>query len=349
MANQRDLARALGVSQVAISLALRDDPSISPSLRGRVKTEAKRLGYKPNPYVSTLMAHIRAGRKASEKGVLALVIDVFQREEWHRHESYKVYYQGLMRRSAELGFHLEEFYLQAPGMTAAKVDRILHARGVRGVILAPPYLGNRRLAMKWTRYACVGTGYGWEQQQFDRVAHDHAQNVVLAFQRTTALGYKRIGMCIPSFYAKGRGARWLDGFLACQYRLPIERQVPLFVGSVEEKSFAEFRKWQAQHKPDAILSVYGHEQSWLKEMGLGVPGKIGLACLIVPPGKALAGINDRYDQIGAATVELVASKIGFNQYGIPPYPKVILIEGHWVDGKSLKRVGRAQVPDFNLS
>jgi len=340
MPNQRDIAKALGVSQVAVSLALRGDLSISADLRKRARLTAKRLGYRPNPYVSTLMTHIRAGRKPSEKGVIALLVDVYREDDWHRHESYRVYYQGLVRRSAELGFHLECYFLLEPGMSAARIDRILHARGIRGVILAPPYLGNRRLAMKWSRYACVGTGYGWEEQQFDRVAHDHDHNVVLAYQKLSELGYARIGMSIPSFFVTGRGARWLDGFLTCQHRLPKERRIPLFVGSNEENSFADFRRWHSRWRPDVLLTLYGHEKTWLETLDLSIPRDIGLACVIRPPGSSYAGINDRYDHIGAATVDLVASKIAFNQYGIPPYPKLILIEGHWVIGKSVRRAGK---------
>jgi LacI family transcriptional regulator len=292
------------------------------------------------------MSHIRTGRKAKERGVLALLVDVYSRQDWHKHESYRVYFQGVARRAEELGFHLESFFLTDANMSADKIDRILYARGIHGVILAPPYLGNKRLAMKWNRYSCVGTGYGWEQQQFDRVAHDHAQNVVLAFQRLSGLGYARIGMSIPSFYVKGRGARWLDGFLACQNRLPKERRVPLFVGSEEEGSSPEFQQWHSLHRPDVLLTLYGHEAKWLEALALRVPRDIGLACVIRPPGSALAGINDRYEEIGAATVELVASKIAFNQYGVPPYPKLILIEGHWVEGKSLRRVGRKLPLEF---
>jgi LacI family transcriptional regulator len=340
MPNQRDIARAMAVSQVAVSLALRGDRSVSADLRKRVRLTAKRLGYRPNPYVNTLMSHIRAGRKPSEKGVIALLVDIFREEDWHQHESYRVYYRGVVRRSAELGFHLQRFFLLEPGMTAAKIDRILYARGIHGVILAPPYLGNRRLTMNWSRYACVGTGYGWERQQFDRVAHDHDQNVVLAFQKLSELGYARIGMSIPSFFAQGRGARWVDGFLICQHRLPKERRIPLFVGSTEENSFAKFGRWHAKWRPDALLTLYGHESKWLETLGLRFPRDIGLACVIRPEATSYAGIDDHYDEIGAATVELVASKIAFNQYGIPPKPKLILIEGHWVDGKSLRRKGK---------
>ena len=341
MANQRDIAKALGVSQVAVSLALRGDLSISTELRSRVRAAARRLGYRPNPYVSTLMSHIRSSRKPTEKGVIALVIDLFQKADWLRHESYRVYQRGVATRSAELGFHLEHFFLTEPEMSAAKVDRILFARGIRGLILAPPYLGNRRLAMKWNRYACVGTGYAWEQQQFDRVAHDHDQNIVLACQKLSAMGYGRIGLSLPAFFANGRGARWLDGYLRCQHASPKARRIPVFVGSVEEDSFAGFRRWQAAWRPDVLLTLYGHEKKWLEEMGLRMPRDMGLACVIRPPGSTYAGINDRYDEIGAATVELVASKIAFNQFGISKNPRLILIEGNWVDGKSVRRVGKS--------
>ena len=340
MPNQRDIAKALGVSQVAVSLALRGDLSISTTLRKRVRATAKRLGYRPNPYVSALMASIRADRKLSEQGVIAVVVDMYRRVDWLRHESYRVYYEGVVRRCAELGFKPECFFLQEAGITASRVDRILRTRGIRGIILAPPYLGNRRLPIRWERYACVGTGYAWEEQQFDRVAHDHDQNVVLAFQKLAELGYARIGMCIPAFFANGRGARWLDGFLTCQHRLPRERRIPLFVGSKEEGSFLPFRRWRARWQPDALLTLYGHEIEWLESIGMRVPADIGLACVIRPPGSTLAGVNDRYDEIGAATVELVASKIAFNQYGIPPRPRLILIEGHWMAGTSLRHRGK---------
>lgn len=333
--NQRHIAKKLGISQVAVSLALRNDLSVSVNLRKRVKAMAKSLGYQPNPYVSALMTHIRTSRKPCEKGSLALLVDVLKAREWDSHESYRVYYKGVVRRCAELGFNLVRFFLNESGMRSHDVDKILHAQGIRGLILAPPYLGNKKLAIQWERYACVGTGYGWAEQQLDRVAHDHDENVVIAFQKLSELGYRRIGMCVSPFYANGRGTRWLDGFLACQYRLPQKQQIPLFVGSVEDHSFPKFRQWYRKWKPDVLVSTYGHEKQWLDELGLRVPKDIGMAYLIRPAKSDCAGIDDRYEHIGATTVELVASKITFNQYGIPTIPKMILIAGRWLNGKSV--------------
>jgi LacI family transcriptional regulator len=278
------------------------------------------------------MSHIRTSRKPKDAGEIAVIVDMFRKKDWLRHESYGVYYRGLARRSVELGFHLELYSLVEPGMTPRRIDHILQSRGVHGVILAPPYRGNSSLPMQWTKYACIGTGYGWERQQLDRVAHDHDQNMIVAFEHLAELGYSRIGVSIPSFFARGRGTRWLDGFLVCQDKLPATERIPLFIGSVEEQSLKGFQRWHARWRPDALLTLYGHEIAWLEAMKLKVPTDLAMACVIRPPGSSFAGIDDHYEEIGAVAVELVASKLAFNQYGIPARPRLTLIEGHWVDG-----------------
>jgi len=137
------------------------------------------------------------------------------------------------------------------------------------------------------------------------------------------------------------GTRWLDGFLRCQQSLPAGRRIPLFIGSEEEGSFASFRRWHARWKPEALVTLYGHERKWLEAMDVAVPREMGLAYVIRPPGSVCAGIDDRYGEIGAAAVELAASKIAFNQFGVPDHPKLLLIEGKWIDGKTAPRRGRA--------
>lgn len=281
------------------------------------------------------MAHVQSGRKLREEGTIALVIDVFEQKEWFRHPSYSVYHAGVLQRAKELGFKVDYFFLREAGVTATSVDRILHSRGIRGLVLAPPYLGNGRLVMNWQRYACIGTGYGWEQQQLDRVAHDHTQNVITAFQHLTKLGSSRIGLCLPQFYAAGRGTRWIDGYLVCQQCVRKSARIPVFIASGKDDPLPEFRKWINRWRPDTLLTLYGNESAWLQRLGLNYPGDIGVACLIRPPGSSWTGINDRYDQVGAATVELLAAKIALNQTGIPPFPKITLIEGQWVAGSSV--------------
>src|ERR1043166_524667 len=134
MPNQRDLARALGVSQGAVSLALRGDLSVSKALRQRTQRLAKRLTYRPNPYVNSLMAQVRSSRRIRAKGVIAVVVDHYPEEKWRKHESYRVYLNGAAQTAERLGYPLECFFLAASGLSATRIDQILHARGIRGLI-----------------------------------------------------------------------------------------------------------------------------------------------------------------------------------------------------------------------
>lgn len=333
MPNQRDIARVLGVNQATVSLALRGDRSVSEKMQARVRETAARLGYRPNAYVASLMAHIRSGRRPSEEGVIAVLVEAKSEAEWHRMESYQIYHDGMARRAEQLGFRVECFYLREPKMTPAIADRILEARGIQGVILAPPYRGNRALGMRWDRYACVGMGHGWEPQQFDRVANDHAQNVLLAFEELSRLGYQRIGLMLGGLSSVGgKGLRWLPGFLEAQSRLPAARRVPLYTGGAEKASLPEFGNWIERGKPDVILSVTGREKFLLDLLGLDVPGDIGVACLVRPRESVFTGVDEKNEILGAAAVELVAAQIARNERGIPRHPRLTLIDGRWVMG-----------------
>jgi len=337
MTNQRTIARILGISQGAVSLGLRGDPSISAGMRKRIKTTAKRLGYCQNVYVSALMSRIGSGRKVSERGTIALVVDVLPEKKWREHRTYGACYEEITRRCAELGFGLECFFLQAPGMNAEKIDRIIYARGIPGLILAPPYRSNRVMAIQWNRYACIGIGYGWEDQQFDRVANDHHQNTILACQKLSELGYLRIGLSLPRFLLEIQSTRWLSGFLTYQYSLPFGRRLPIFHEKPGESSSTRFQEWYRKWRPDVILSLSGSEKVWLDAMHLTVPGDVGLAALTLNPGSSYSGVKEGTEQLSATAVDLVAAQIIRNEFGLPSKQKLTLIEGQWKDGNSLRK------------
>jgi LacI family transcriptional regulator len=339
MPNQRDLARVLGVNQATISLALRGDPSISESMRRRVRDSAARLGYRQNAYVAMLMSRIRSGRKLSEQGVIALIVDARSVEDWYRVRPYRTYHQGLISRATELGFHIEPFFLRATGVNGRSLDRILKARGIRGIILAPPYRTNRAVALDWDHYTCVGCGHARGPRLFDRVANDHAQNVNIAFRELLAMGHRRIGMSLLGETALIPELKWMSGYLESQERLPKRQRIPLFTGASSPPTLAEFRTWYLKWRPDVLLSLTGFERQWLNALRLQVPRDIGLACLSRPAGASMAGVDEKNEVIGASSVEWVASRIVRNEYGVPIHPKLILIEGVWMHGETVAHIG----------
>ncbi len=353
MPNQREIAKALSITQASVSMALRGDPTISALLRRKVRDTAARMGYFPNAYVNVLMSHIRSGKKLSDKGVIGLLVEARSQKDWYEVESYRVFHQGAIQRGVELGFHVESFFLREPGMSASRVDKILHARGIAGIILAPPYHGNRSLDLHWDRYAAVGVGFGWEKQELNRVVYDNLQNFITAFNELSRMGYKRIGTVLGETFTYGNryGTKWYTGYLECQNNLPAknripifagdnqpgENRIPVFAGAGAKIPLAQFRKWFLKWRPDVLLTLVGKEKGWLESMNLKVPRDVGLACLSQPSEKDYARIDEKGDIVGATALELVAAQIARNEYGPPAHPKVTMIEGRWVDGMTLRK------------
>lgn len=353
--NQREIARRMGISQATVSKALRGDRSISPKMRREVQESATQLGYHSNAYVNVLMSRIRSGKKLSDRGVIAMLVDGPSQQLWHMIESYRVFHEGVIRRGRELGFHVESFFLRSPNLDATKMDRILQARGIQGVILAPPYRGNRSLRLIWENYAAVGVGFGWEEQELDRVVFDSQNNFVIAFKALQRLGYRRIGTVLAEQFTKGmfRGIKWYTGFLESQCWLQHGHSIPVCSiptligddGNLDRKMFSPayqarltrlFEKWFKKWRPDALLTIAGYEEEWVKSMGKRVPEDIGIACLAQPVKPDFARIDERAEDVGATALEWVASKIARNEYGLPRCPKVSMIEGEWVNGCTVK-------------
>src|ERR1044071_9901410 len=65
----QEIAEEGHVSRATVSLALRNHPSIPSETRGRIQAVANRLGYRPNPLISTLMSYQRRAKGGAERGI----------------------------------------------------------------------------------------------------------------------------------------------------------------------------------------------------------------------------------------------------------------------------------------
>ncbi|MDF3128549.1 LacI family DNA-binding transcriptional regulator [Kiritimatiellaeota bacterium B1221] len=350
MINQREIAEALGVNQSTVSLALRGSKRVAPALRRKIRDTAKQMGYTPNPSVNAVMARIRSGKKISGQGVIALMIAAKSMKEWYEIETYRIFHQGVIQRGMELGYRVENFFLAAPDMDCENLDKILTARGISGIIFAPPYYGNRRLKLNWDHYAAVGIGFGREEQDLNRVVYDSLQSFTTAFHELQKLGYRRIGVIIHQNMIIGsrHGIKWYTAYLDCQNDLPKKNRIPVFPinspdppwepwpSDLKEQEFHNFQHWLSKWKPDALLTTIGEEISWLKALNIEVSRDIGVACLALPKNSSYAGINEKSDVIGATAIEWVAGQIAQNDLGLPAHQKTMMVEGVWVWGETVK-------------
>lgn len=345
MPNQRAIAAALGLNQASVSLALRGDPSIPESTRKLVVETAARLGYRPNAYVSTLMTHIRSGRPLRDQGCIALLFnrDALETDHITSNQSFHRQLIGATRRAQELGFHTENFFLHAPGMSARRINRILNTRGIRGMALMPAGQNADTTGIDWRHYACATIAYSWAQPETHRVSTDHRHHVDIAYQMLIDRGCRRIGFCLAPEAVEGVNGAWTDRFLRWQHRLAYKTPIPLFVGKPGQTPISDFKRWFTKFKPDALVTLIGHEQEWLEKMHVRFPEDLALVCLNRPLNSRFSGMEENHELVGATTVELVINQILHNEYGLPASSRLVLIKGTWVEGETIGRKPAATI------
>ena len=97
----------------------------------------------------------------------------------------------------------------------------------------------------------------------------------------------------------------------------------------------KFTAWLKKEKPDAILTEVGCLEQMIAVAGYRVPDDIGLATTTVLDTPIAAGIDQNPKEIGRTAMLAVISLINDNDCGIPSVCRDLLVEGRWVDGKTL--------------
>src|SRR5215207_2170180 len=125
----KQIADRARVSRATVSYALRNHPKIPRETREHIQEVARSLGYRPNPRVAGLMAHIRRGRARPFGERIAYVWVHTTRGEARRNGFLQAVLKGARDRAEQAGYALEEFWTSDPGMTDLRVQKIIRARG----------------------------------------------------------------------------------------------------------------------------------------------------------------------------------------------------------------------------
>lgn len=333
-----DLAEAAGVSKMTVSLALRGHQKISAATRKRITDLAEKMGYRPNPLVQTLMANLRSTRPAKYHSTIAWVTAFPTRDGWCKHWVHKLYHQGATARAAALGYKLEVFWALAPRTTGAALTRMLRARGIRGLIVPPVGAPGTRLDIDWDHFSCATIGYSFMEPRLHRAAanlHDAMSRALAECQRR---GFRRIGFITPADTDKRVNHSWLATYLAWQQFIPKKDRLPIIHTSSPLQD--ALPTWLRKHQPEVIISPNTEFLEWLPQLGKRLPEDIGLITLSRPQNDSatsrISGISQNDFTIGEAAVDLVVSQLQHNETGVPKYPRVVLTDGFWSEGKTLR-------------
>lgn len=332
----KTIAERAGVSLMSVSRALRNERGISPATRKRILKVADRLGYRPNPLVGALMANLRRVRPQESVQTIAFITSHATPDEWRDYVTPRLYYDGARARAARLGFRLEAFWLNDEQMPGPRLSSILRARGVRGAIICPSPFPGGSLGLNWGDLAAVALGYSVPQPQLHRATNHQAHTIRLALTELVKHGYRRIGLAVPTHYNARVDHNWSSGFFGYQDQVPVANRVPMLLRP--ELDARTVQAWVKRYRPDAVVG--GMPLEWLGETGIAIPEEMGYAELHYHPSMGdIAGVDQNIPAVGAAAVDLVVEQLYHNQSGIPEIPKVVMIEGKWHAGGTVRPVG----------
>jgi LacI family transcriptional regulator len=332
----KQIAAEVGVTAAAVSLALKNHPSISEARRKEIHDAAERLGYQPNAMATALAHHRHQSRVHPVQAALAVINAYPDPKKLHAQPSFVDCWRGATLAAEKFGYRLEEFAVSGK-QPLKKLERIFLTRNIRGIILAPLPPGECGVdweSFAWGKFSAVRCGFREESPPLHYVTSAQATNTMLAFDKMRERGYRRIGFA--GYWDKARmfGA----GFLWSQHEQSLPSRVPPFFFSKEapeREQQAQFERWLKKAKPDGILTDSLAVPKLLEKAGCRVPRDIGLAATNVRDMSVDAGIDQNPGEIGRMTTLALISLIHDNDLGKPEFIREILVRGKWVDGKSL--------------
>ena len=328
-----DVARRAGVSRTAVSYALRDDPNIAAETRVKIRKIADALGYRPDPVLAKLMAHLHSGGMRSYAGKLALLNVHGDRDFWRTTAALRDFRRSAERRAEELGYEAEEFWLHEPGRTPRRLAQILLARGIRGLLVGSTGRQGSVLEFPWAKFAAVTAGYSVASPALHRVVTHHYRNASLALRHVVEAGYSRVGFVAERDGEAAMENLHLAAFLIFQQGVEAPMRVPHFF--YDSGDTGGLLRWFERHRPEVILSTsVGLPE--LAAAGLRVPGDVALVKLLLwDANEGVAGVRPGYERLGGAAVNQLVGQLQHDDYGVPTDPRIVQVEGRWCEGASM--------------
>jgi len=334
---QRDIALRCGVSQMTVSLALRASPKVSSSVRQQIMKTAKQLGWKPDPALSALVSYRHHSSEKKNISTIAWIArGTAESHAAKTNPTWLAYRQGAAARAEALGYKLEEFRVNETGITSKRLDQILYSRAIQGLVL-PAQGGQPPLNLSWDKFAAVTCGFALTDPCLHVATSHHFHSAILALRNLRALGYHRVGVLLEQRNDSGTDRGLMEGCLMEQRRYAPGQMLPII--SLPRLTSSLLDDYLAANKPDVVLTNFDNAADCMKQLGLCAPRDLGLAHLSLPvAGGRISGINENAFAVGEAAVELVATMIQRNEFGIPSSPRCVMIAGSWIPGRTVRRV-----------
>jgi DNA-binding LacI/PurR family transcriptional regulator len=329
------IAAEIGLTKTSVSLALHNSPRISKKTRALVLEVADRLGYRPNPMVSALMATVRATQPRVRRDTLCFLTCFPERDEWKKSPTLVQLHHGILRRADALGCGVETHWHGEANGSGARLSQILEARGISGVIVAPFPSLDFEFDLRWDQFSTVAIGFTFNGFPAHRVSNNQFHTISLAMDEAARRGYVRPGLAMPKKDADEAENIWLAGYHFFQVTHPeLAAAEPLLSDDFSKEMVAD---WMRKERPDVVITTRRIVHPWILGAAPQALNEVGFIHLNWEPSMDdFAGIDQNTGEVGAAATDLLVQQIYSNSRGVPKTPKTVLINGKWRGGATLR-------------
>ncbi|MEX2606493.1 MAG: LacI family DNA-binding transcriptional regulator [Kiritimatiellia bacterium] len=318
----RSLAKELNLSTAAVSMALRQVGRLSEATRERVLAHARERGYAADPLVAEGMARARRG-------------DVFQENLaclWDVDPLNLLWVEGFRasrdQRAADLGYQVEDRVVDFDTPRELEREfRVLRARGVRGIILAPMLHPRTELKLDLQHFAWVGIGFSVPEPGIRRVTRDLRRDIQRCVRALEEKGCRRIGFVESSNRAALSGDVLQAYALAWHARAGWPLTLPYY--ELEEgEDEAGFRTWLDDSELEGLVFGQAVESAYRDCVPNALP-KVNLTLPGIPHRDP--GCMPHFARSGIAAIDLIRNMLTHNEFGLPDHGETIVIESHWIE------------------
>ncbi|MGJ3241768.1 MAG: substrate-binding domain-containing protein [Opitutales bacterium] len=329
------IAERTGYTVATVSMALRNRPQVNRETRARIQAEARRLGYRPDPEIARLMFRLRAGRNAEAASPMAIVDPGVPPRQQNAHNRRSL--EGIRRRAAQMGFQTERFAYEDYGQSPGRLEQVLKARGIEGVLLPALRVTGQPFQFDVTGFSVATSGYTLALPVHRAVANQFNDTLHL-LGHLKGRGYRRIGMMLPMDSDLRTNRLYSAAYRVYQGGRPLNQRLePALVPTVEP---ATLTAWLDEVNPDAlVMQAPGADRvlDWLEASGRQVPDDIGLASLDLPrEDTGVAGMLQNVEEMANVMVDLVIAQLQRNERGLPETPRTVLVNGRFLEGQTVR-------------
>lgn len=315
-----------GVSQATVSRALRNDARISQEVRKRVREVAVRMGYRPDPHVSKLMAYMRNMQQTHFQSVLGFILPVEPYDNIYMREMVR----GARERAEGLGYVVNDFRTGLTRKEVQALNRVLRARGVEGVAFFPRQVFEPAPpGLDLTNLAAVSCASFEGPFPVHRVKSGHVENMALLLREVERRKFKRPGLVTWEEFDHRQ--RWAPRMGYYYFFHDIVRSAPPAIfdwhrsGSQVAPAFLQ---WFREVQPDVLLVVGPAVADSITNIltKARIRRKVPMLGIGHMPS-GYRGINEKPAILGAAAIDILTSHIVRNEKGWPREVKVMTIPG----------------------